>query len=168
MKIVVGSTNRTKIEAVKDIFPEAEIDAISVASGVSSQPMSDLETKRGAMNRAKNAQKVIEASVGIGLEGGVMFLQEELFLCNWGALITPTGKLFTASGARIKLPNEFIPLLQSGNELSDVMESYTKKENIRVQEGAIGIFTNNLLMRKEMFAQVVQLLRGQMEYWDEK
>jgi len=45
------------------------------------------------------------------------------------------------------------------------MDDYTRKKNIRHHEGAIGIFTNGKMLRKDMFAHVVILLRGQLEYW---
>lgn len=48
------------------------------------------------------------------------------------------------------------------------MDAYTKKENVRSQEGAIGIFTNNLISRESMFTHVVQLLKGQYDFAGQK
>lgn len=165
MKIVIGSTNKTKVEAVKNIFTNWTVIAKSVPSGVSPQPIGDEETLQGAMNRAKAAQASERGSVGIGLEGGVMYIQNELYLCNWGALVDTNGTIYTASGARIKLPPSFQDDINRGCELSDIMNEYTKRHDIRFHEGAIGIFTNHLVLRAEMFSHVVKLLKGQMEYW---
>jgi len=165
MNIVIGSRNKTKIQAVKEIFPKMTVIPKSVPSGVSAQPIDDKETMEGAINRARRAKECHPGSIGIGLEGGVTYLKNGLFLCNWGALITSTGKLYTASGARIRLPDEFKEKIDNGFELSTIMGAYARKKNIRHREGAIGIFTNGKMVRAEMFAHVVTLLRGQMEYW---
>ncbi len=165
MKIVIGSLNETKVKAVKDMFSDADVIAESVPSDVSAQPIGDEETELGAINRAKNAKEIHSNSIGIGLEGGVMLVHNDLFLCNWGALVTETGNIYTASGARIKLPAEFKTKINQGFELSEIMDDYTRKKNTRHHEGAIGIFTNNQILRMDMFAHVVALLRGQMEYW---
>lgn len=164
MQIIVGSKNRTKVLAVKNTFPDATVIAKDLPSQVSAQPFGEEETLQGAVNRAKAAQQYNPSTYGIGLEGGVYTLEDELFLCSWGVLATPNGRIYKASGARIELPQEFLRPLKEGVELSELMNAYTKRHDIRHHEGAIGIFTQNLLRREEMFRQVVQLLKGQWLY----
>lgn len=164
MKVAVGSKNKVKVNAVQQVLTEAEIVSLSVQSHVSAQPFSDEETLQGASNRAKLALIEGKADIGIGLEGGVMHTDHGLFMCNWGALATKEGKLFIAGGARMKLPDEFIQPLEEGKELSEVMEDYTKQRDIRSNEGAIGIFTNNYVDRTDLFVHVVKLLVGQYMY----
>ncbi|WP_430784701.1 DUF84 family protein [Virgibacillus flavescens] len=164
MKIIIGSLNKTKIEAVKDVFPNVHVEGWDADSDVSAQPFSDEETRVGAINRAHNCITSYPDAIGIGLEGGVMELDSQLYLCNWGALISNNKHVHTASGARILLPEEISEQLRAGFELGDVMDSFAKIESVRHNEGAIGIFTNNLVSRKEMFSHVVTLLRGQWEY----
>lgn len=166
MKVLVGSKNITKIDAVKTVFSEDEILALNIPSGVDQQPLTDIETRKGAINRAKQCVKGSSNAIGIGLEGGVMKLANELYLCNWGALVTSTGKVYTASGARIVLPNVITEELKKGMELGLIMEAYTKREQIGTKEGTIGVFTNQLISRKEMFIHVVTLLKGQWKYWE--
>ncbi|MFA1820280.1 DUF84 family protein [Virgibacillus oceani] len=168
MNIILGSENPAKIEAVRAVFPERDIIGVKVSSDVAAQPFSDEETRQGAMNRAMKCLDYDPFSRGIGLEGGVMYLNDQLFLCNWGALVAPDKDVFTASGARILLPEEITEKLQQGAELGNVMDSYAKKKDVRNKEGAIGIFTNDRISRKYMFEHVVWLLRGQMEYWERK
>lgn len=165
MKIIIGSNNPTKIKAVQDVFTSAEVTSLNVPSNVSAQPFSDEETRTGAINRAVYCAKSTSNAIGIGLEGGVMYIDQQLFLCNWGALVTPSYKTFTASGARILLPEEIAMKLKAGSELGDLMDDYALKKEVSKREGAIGIFTNNLITRKEMFEHVVLLLKGQWEYW---
>jgi len=164
VNIILGSENPAKIKAVRAVFEEKEIIPVKVSSDVPPQPFSDEETRQGAINRAMKCVKEHPPSTGIGLEGGVMFVDDQLFLCNWGALVTPGKDVITASGARILLPAEITEKLQQGAELGDVMDSYAKKQEVRNKEGAIGILTNDRISRASMFEHVVWLLRGQMEY----
>ena len=163
MKIVIGSINPAKILAVKQVFTshDYQFETISVATGVSEQPFTDEETIKGAINRASNALYEGQGDIGIGLEGGVHETDIGLFLCNWGALATNDEPPIIAGGARILLPCEIASRLRHGEELGPVMNDYAKKQNIRNSEGAIGVFTNGLLNRADMFTHVTQLLFGQ-------
>lgn len=165
MRIIIGSNNQAKIRAVEEIFPNDIVIHKQVPSFVSEQPFSDEETREGAINRALRCIESEEDDVlGVGLEGGVMYIHDQLFLCNWGALVTKTKDIYTASGARILLPSSIANQLNAGMELGEVMAAYTRKKEVRHHKGAIGIFTNDLVSRKEMFAHVVKLLRGQWEF----
>jgi len=167
VNVIIGSKNPAKIGAVEQVFSEAKVTSISVPSHVASQPFSDEETKSGAINRAKEVVKRYPEAIGIGLEGGVMYIGDELFLCNWGALVTPNQQVYTAGGARIKLSKEIEQALHQGEELGDVMDRYAKKRAVRTKEGAIGIFTNDLISRQQMFVHIVMMLKGQFEYWQQ-
>ncbi len=164
MQIRVGSKNPAKIKAVAQVFPEAEVIGMDVPSHVAAQPFSDHETKLGAVNRAKQCSNVNPPFIGIGLEGGVMRMDDEMYLCNWGALVTPDSRIYTASGAKIPLPKEIKSQLDVGEELGYIMDAYVQKKDVRKQEGAIGIFTNGHITRSDMFEHVVKILRGQWEY----
>lgn len=166
MKIIIGSKNQTKISAVEKIFPNSTIISLDVPSHVSAQPQSDEETMQGAINRATECARSSTEGIGIGLEGGIMHVNTQLYLCNWGALVTNDEKIFTASGARVLLPKEIETQIKAGFELGDLIDHYANKQDVRSNEGAIGVFTNDLVSRKEMFSHVVQLLRGQWEYWN--
>ncbi len=166
IKIAIGTKNPAKIKAAELACRElgGELIAVNVPSGVAEQPFSDEETMEGALNRARNALMEAEADFGIGLEGGVVKTPYGLFICNWGALMTKTGDSFIAGGARIKLPDEVAQELFSGRELGPVMDEYTKKQDIRKTEGAVGVFSNNRITRDRMFEHVMELLVGQYEY----
>lgn len=165
MKIIVGSLNAAKIAAVSNCFPlpNYEVVGVNSPSDVANQPFSDIETRQGAINRARSCLTYEGVSIGVGLEGGVMYLENELFLCNWGALVTKCGKIITASGARILLPEDIKLQLEAGTELGDIMDKYSKRNDVRSKEGAIGIFTNHLVTRSELFSHIVLLLKGQWE-----
>ncbi|KON90231.1 NTPase [Sporosarcina globispora] len=166
MKIIIGSKNPAKILAVETAFRHYEADIISenVPSGVNDQPFSDDETIKGAINRAYGALEASAGQIGIGLEGGVQKTEFGLFLCNWGALAEKGQPPIIAGGARIPLPEGVSSRLLAGEELGPVMDVYAKRENVRKNEGAVGIFTNGQVNRPEMFSHVMKLLIGQFEY----
>jgi len=165
MKITIGSENVVKVEAVKEIIEPLghEVVSVIVASGVSDQPFNDRETVQGAENRAKAALKVA-SDIGIGLEAGVEYLNDQLYLVNWGALVTLDGACYYAGGTRIPLPLELKEALEVGMELAEAIDKYAKAQNLRSKEGAIGILTANFYNRKENFKHITKLLWGQYCY----
>lgn len=169
MQVAIASLNPTKVGAVQAVlplsFPQAELVTISVESEVSHQPLSEEETKQGAINRSKNALRQASVDVAIGLEGGVYIDEEKLFLCNWGAITDRAGALYLAGGAKIELPTEFIPELLEGKELCNLCDAYFKTQNIRSHGGAIGALTKDMVNRQEMFIHIMKLLLGQYCYW---
>ncbi|MEH7353683.1 DUF84 family protein [Neobacillus drentensis] len=167
MKIIIGSKNPAKINAVKNSFAydhEAEFVSFDIPSGVNKQPFSDEETIQGAINRAVGALKKVNGDIGIGLEGGVYEKSYGLLLCNWGAIAARNMDPIIAGGARFLLPEEVAARLRNGEELGPVMDDYAKMKNVRKHEGAIGIFTNGMINRVDMFTHVTKLLVGQYTY----
>ncbi|TMW71766.1 DUF84 family protein [Alteribacter natronophilus] len=166
MDLFVASRNPAKIASVRRVFNREDLYNIipqSVPSGVGDQPFSDVETRTGAVNRAKALVRDFRAPVAIGLEGGVTEIGQELYLCNWGALATAEGDLFIAAGARVPLPEEVASGLRAGKELGDVIDTYAEKTGVRYKEGTIGILTAGAVARDEMFAHIVRLLYGQWQ-----
>ncbi|WP_054637668.1 DUF84 family protein [Thalassobacillus sp. C254] len=167
MLIGVGSTNNAKLKAVEDALQECkiEIQGINAPSQVRDQPLTDEETKEGAVNRAiyciKQNKDIV---IGIGLEGGVTKMEDGLFLCNWGALADQEGRIVTASGARILLPENAEEDIEAGLELKDIIEKITGRKNVHQSEGAAGLLTAGFVHRNELFSHVIRLLYGQWLY----
>ena len=166
MIIAVGSNNPAKVDAVSNCLTSERYSVvpIDVPSGVSNQPFSDEETIEGAINRAKSSLLAAKADIGIGLEGGVVQTAFGLFLCNWGALVVDGEEPIIAGGARIKLPSSIAERLMNGEELGPVMDDYTKQNNVRHNEGAIGIFTKDAVSRRQMFEHIMLMLVGQYRF----
>lgn len=171
MKIAIGTTNKAKLSAVENVvkqyFKDIEFQSINVDSEVSAQPFSNEETREGAINRAKNTLKETTAEWGFGLEGGVEEIEGILYCVNWGAVALQSGAVYSAAGAAFMLPEEIAEKLRAGFELGPVMDEYTNTKNIRQHSGAIGIFTNGLVNRQQMFEHIVTLLIGQVYYYEQ-
>jgi len=159
MKIAVGSTNPVKITAVRlmveRVWPEAEVHAISVPSGVSAMPMSDTETIAGARNRAIAARLQLDGDLGIGLEGGVHPEPFGLTLQGWVVVVDKDGREGIGGAARLPLPKTIADRVRAGEELGLVMDGILGQANVKQKEGAVGVLTAGLVMRHETFAVAV-------------
>ena len=157
--VAVGSTNPVKVTAVRTIiqrvWPEAQVEGISVPSGVSEMPMSEAEIIKGARNRAQAARERLSADLGVGLEGG---LHEESFgwaLQGWVAVVDGNGRSHIGSGTRLLLPEGIVQRVLAGEELGFVMDDLLGEENVKQKGGAIGALTAGLIMRQEAFTHSV-------------
>ena len=165
MRVGVGSTNPTKTEAVRDAFiqmgwGDVEVIGFNVPSDVSDQPMSDEETVRGAVNRAKHVMELSSTTdspldYGVGLEGGVMDSPFGMMLCNWGAVVDSQETVGVGGGHRILLPDSIAEGISSGSELGDVIDKWAGGSDIHKKEGTIGILTKNNITRTTMCRDVV-------------
>lgn len=169
MEFIIGSLNQAKVEATKQVvreyFPHAKVRGIFSSSGVSEQPIGDIETMTGAINRAKEARKEGAHVIGIGLEGGVRKIGDTLYVCNWGALEIAEGHTITAGGAQIPLPPAVSREIEKGRELGPIIDEYFNESQLRQKEGAIGMFTAGTITRVALFKHLLQLLMGQYIYY---
>jgi inosine/xanthosine triphosphatase len=156
-KIAVGTTNPVKIGAVENvvarIWPGAEVVGVPVPSGISAQPMTEEETRRGAANRALAARVAVDADLGLGLEGGLDSLRGRWYLVNSVAAIDRHGQRGEGGGVRMEIPPSFIENLRAGQELGDVVDAASGQVNTKQKEGAIGLLTAGLADRRQSFEQ---------------
>jgi inosine/xanthosine triphosphatase len=173
MKIVVGSKNPVKTQAVAEgfgkYFTKLEIVGVDVASGVASQPMSEKETMNGARQRAYAALSADpSAEYGVGLEGGVTELNPtsanwsglrggrgRLFECAWVAIVSREGVEGLGGGLYFELPEQVATKIKAGGELGPIMDELTGVTNVKQSSGAIGIFTKGELDRKQAYVHIV-------------
>ena len=156
MKIAVGSTNPVKLTAVQSIiqqlWPEAEITAVAVPTGVSDMPLSDSETIAGARNRARAARAAINADLGFGLEGGVHPDPIGLVLQGWVVVTDGNGREGVAGAGRLPLPPKIAQRILAGEELGPVMDDLLGESNVKAKGGAVGALTGGLIPRQQAFA----------------
>lgn len=161
-KAYVASTNSAKVNACLEVLKDYEIISVKTDSLVSLQPKSDEETIKGALNRARSLPT---DGLRIGLEAGVTFHSDKLFLVNWGVLIDEDDNEYYAGGTMISLPDYVkCGIFDEGKELADIMGERFKDNDIRKKQGAIGIFTNMQVERIDIFIHIVKLLYGEYLY----
>jgi inosine/xanthosine triphosphatase len=75
-RVAVGSMNEPKLAAVRSALgayaPDAAVEGVNVASGVSEQPVGFDEIIRGARNRATSAVRESLSDLGVGIEDGLV------------------------------------------------------------------------------------------------
>lgn len=138
----------------------AEVLAVAVSGDIPEQPFGDTETRRGAVNRARAALASAQVDFGIGLEGGVLEVEDEqghteLYTNGWCAVIDRNGVLGVAGGANLLLPDSVAAAVRAGDELGPVMDRLTGKSSTHRGSGAIGVLTRGWLDRQEAFEQIL-------------
>jgi inosine/xanthosine triphosphatase len=178
MKFFVASTNPVKINAVKQAisqkFPDSLVQGLEVESGIAAQPMSDQETKQGALNRAQAVKKLAlrkklikthENGLFIGLEGGVfhpVFSQDkqELWSTVWAVALDQNNQNYFSNGARFPLPSFISQMLLNGQEMGPALGAYLADPDLKSKAGAIGFLTKSFTNRTDEYESVVKIAIG--------
>jgi inosine/xanthosine triphosphatase len=164
--VVIGSANPSKLQAVqmgfKAVFPQREFifRTAEVCSDVSNQPMGDQETLTGARNRAFHASEAYpQADYWVGLEGGLSVLggdEASLAAYSWIYILSKNQKGFARSAAYI-LPDRIANLIHQGMEQGEADDIVFGQENSKQASGGVGLLTNDLITRSELYAMAVKL-----------
>lgn len=162
-RIILASRNPVKLQAAQSgferMFPEEtfEIQGTAQPSGVSDQPMTDKETYRGALNRAKSAQRSLpQADYWVGIEGGVEDMDGKLSAFAW-IVILADGKVASGRTAAFYLPPRVAELVRQGIELGEADDIVFARSNSKQENGAVGLLTDNVIDRAEFYAHAVVL-----------
>ncbi len=161
-KVVVGSKNPIKIQAVNEAFgnyfSDVEVQGIDAASGVPDQPFDD-ETFIGAENRARALYEQHNAAgeydYYAGIEGGIVKVFNSWFALGCICLMNREGKKSFGTSALFQLPDEWIERLRGGMELGHLIDEVTGDKNSKQKNGAIGYLTQNVLTRKDIYIEGV-------------
>ncbi|MCB9274453.1 MAG: inosine/xanthosine triphosphatase [Lewinellaceae bacterium] len=162
MLAIVASTNPVKQRATLLAFQEAfgpdiEVKGVSVASGVSHQPLSDVETFRGAQNRARNARdKAPGASFWVGIEGGVADTELGMEAFGWAVIYSENAEGLARSNTFF-LPPAAALAIRAGGELGPIMDELFGQHDTKQKGGAIGLLTNGIFSRQDLYQQMVLL-----------
>ncbi|MBN1486563.1 MAG: DUF84 family protein [Anaerolineae bacterium] len=167
MLIAVGSNNPIKLAATQAVFsriygPEIQIISAIVPSGVSDQPWGDKETLQGALNRARASQVAYNATLGVGLEGGLLEIDGQLFTSAWCAVVRADGLEGIGGGANMLLPPSIVMTMQKGGELGPAIDALTGEHNTKHNGGAIGALTQGWLNRQHAYEHILTLALARM------
>lgn len=130
MKIVVGTTYTQKIEYLKEVLDDigikAEVIPTKVESGVSDQPITEDETSKGSVNRARDALKLNpNADFGLGIEVGYQPNKKgdfEMFCCT--SIADNVGFVQSCFSSRFLLPKFHQDILKENKNLGDYVRKY--------------------------------------------
>lgn len=166
MKIIVGSKNPSKVDAVREIvleYPdlvEAEVAFVDAATGVSDQPLTLDETIRGAKNRAEAAFMGCEYS--IGLESGLMPVggSKTGYFDVCVCAIYDGLRHHIGLSSAWEFPDRKVLdyIIKDGLNMTEAVHKagWTENPQIGYAEGAIGLLTRGRLDRKEYTKQALR------------
>lgn len=165
MRIVVGSLNPGKIEAVKKFVQEydclsgADVVGVSVVSSVSSQPLTLDDTVKGAVTRARNAFR-IPCDLSVGIESGLMPVPSTLSgYMDFCVCAFYDGKRpYLGISSMFEYPENITRMIvYDGLEASDAAKKagITNHEKIGNEGGIISIISGGKLTRPEYTRQAL-------------
>lgn len=158
--VLVGSKNPTKTNAVEKAFSvlfkknKIIVKGKRAPSGVSDQPMSEKETKKGAFTRLRYLEKKYSADFYVGIEGGVDYDEGTMVAFAW---VYTSNKLLIGKGktAMFQIPREIQNLIEGGVELGEADDIVFKRKNSKSKDGAVGILTNKNITRTNYYKNAV-------------
>jgi inosine/xanthosine triphosphatase len=159
-RIAVGSKNPVKLAAARAVatrlVSSITVEAIDVPSGVPDQPFGDAETIRGAIARARGAREKLDSDFGVGLEGGVVEMEDgSMRTCAWAAVVSRSGRHGVGGSLAMPLPDSVAEMIRGGMELGHAMDKLTSATNTKHGAGAVGILTAGLVDRQAAYEVLV-------------
>lgn len=164
--VVVGSKNPVKVNAAREAFERAFPDAIcrvegvSVGSGVSDQPMSDEETREGALNRAQAIRQIdayADCDYAVGIEGGITTIDGEFFAAAWIVILDRAGNVAKSRSGTFALPPAVQRLVEEGHELGIANDRVFGEVNSKHAGGAVGSLTGGRIGRQDLYEHAMIL-----------
>ena len=155
-KVVVGSQNPVKVNAVKNALESAfshiefECVAINAPFLVAAQPMTANETLMGAQNRVNYAKQHHQADWYVAIEGGVANFEYGPATFAY-IVIDHQGREQVGRSTNLPLPPVIYQALCDGEELGHVMDRVFKTNNIKQKGGAMALLTDGLVTRESVY-----------------
>jgi inosine/xanthosine triphosphatase len=159
MRFAVGSLNPVKVSAVQAavtrVWPDAQIEAHAVDSGIESMPTTSERALEGATNRASRALEASGTDFGIGLEGFTYDSQDAMFMSGWVVVVSQDGRKGIGGANSVMLPQIVAARIRKGEELGPIMDELQGDTNTKQKGGAMGFLTKGLIDRKKGFENSV-------------
>lgn len=162
-KVYIGSNNPVKIKstrlAFQKVFNQKDFEFLGreVSSGVPDQPMKDMDTYKGARNRAINIKNEFkDGDFWVGIEGGIEIINRTMHAFAWMVVLNREmqGEARTAT---FVLPLKINGLIDQGVELGHADDIVFKRKNSKQEDGAVGILTNGLIDRIRYYEPAIIL-----------
>lgn len=178
MRIFVGSQNKVKLDAVREVmksyvfFKKCEIKGININSGVSDQPKTLDETLKGAVNRAIRAHRFGCSNrikkYGIGIESGLMEVPSTItgYMEFTSCVIYDGKNKYFGLSPAFECPEDITKEMINNNlDLNQACYKlgYSNNTNLGCSEGIIGILTKNRITRKDYTKQAVIMAMVNLE-----
>lgn len=151
MLVAVGSTNPVKADAARQAFSKvwptssADVESVAVSSGVSSQPMNDVELIEGARNRAILAREALDADYGVGIEGGLVHVGGLWFNGGWVVVVDRQFREGLGGTFRVPVPPGVMRRIEHGADLAEAFDEALGVTGTKYGPGHFGHLTNGVV-----------------------
>lgn len=157
MKIYFGSLSEIKINTLEEYLKtEPEVFSVlakNIDSGVSSQPMSENITIKGALNRAKGVRVNHLDGLSLGVEVGLVEIDSAFFFFAVSALIDLEGVEYLGISRKIPLPKSFYKKIKNGEEFAVISRDYLSD----TRDKDLGFdYKNELVTRKKVLIESME------------
>ena len=155
IRVAVGSTNKVKLNAVRNIFTQAfgliEVISVEPEHGVENQPREE-RTIQGSILRAKSAIEKTKADFGVGVEAGLFFNKtlKKYLDVQYCAIVDSSGRMTVGHGPGFEYPPEVIRSVLEGGTVGDTMSRITEIDKIGHKMGSVGYLSDGLIDRTSL------------------
>lgn len=155
IRVAVGSTNKVKVDAVRNIFTQAfglvEVVSVDADRNAGKQPLEE-KTIEGAIERAKGAVSSGGADFGVGVEAGLFYnhVLKRYLDIQYCAIIDSSGKMTVGHGPGFEYPPEVVRSVLQGGTVGDTMSRITEIDKIGHKMGSIGYLSDGLIDRTSL------------------
>jgi inosine/xanthosine triphosphatase len=172
MKIILGSLNPVKMQAVQEIFGaipalhHAHFEQLKAASLVPDQPIGLEQIILGARNRAREA--FASGDLGIGIESGLIPvpLTTNGYMNLTVCVIFDGEHWYTGLGPAFELPDDITSMVvEEGLELDKAVNRSGLSQDPRIGygQGIIGIMTKGRVTRMEYSKPAISMALARMD-----
>lgn len=155
LKVAVGSANRVKVDAVRNIFTQAfglvEVVSVDPGHGFEKQPVEG-RVLEGALRRARGAMEKTHADYGVGIEAGLVidpFTHRHADV-QYCAIVDAAGQVTVGHGPGFEYPPQVTKAALGGTSVGEAMSSMTGIEDIGRKDGSIGYLSDGLIDRTSL------------------
>jgi inosine/xanthosine triphosphatase len=157
--VCVGSMNKVKINAVRNIFSKlfrrVQVKGVEVETKVPEQPV-EKEVIEGAIERAKAAMTK-GSDFGVGIEAGLFWNEttKKHFDVQYCAVIDRGKRITLGHGSGFCYPPGILELIRQGRTVGQAIEIKYGIKDVGKKKGAIGFLSKDFLSRTGLTEQAV-------------
>ncbi|MEM1547307.1 MAG: inosine/xanthosine triphosphatase [Candidatus Methanomethylicia archaeon] len=148
--------NKSKIEGIREaylkFFANVEFKPLKVSSNIPRQPFGLDMIFKGAISRALNAIRMVDADHGVGAEAGIYSVNDRWFDIQVVAIVDRNGWFTYGLSPSFEVPLFIVEKIVKGeaDELESVVDEIYGTRNIGEKGGFISLLTGNTLLRRDL------------------
>lgn len=169
MNIFIGTISEQKIKIVNSVLVikhlESELIPTEAQSDIVGQPLSEEVTIRGSINRARNAikkNKGIPYDFSLGMEGGLVLINNDFNLVCVASIIDKGGQIYTGVSEKTPLPREISDKIKNGEEFGVLIREFEK--TIEDSNDTVKDLVSELINRTQSFSEAFENALMQYQY----